>query len=238
LAVAAVVYVVPTFILPHVGTGNPIWGVFTGGAKRAAPYLALMFAALAPFAYLNSLYRRRLLDSQTGLDCIRAMPWQQFEHLVGEGFRRLGYAVEEKGGAAPDGGIDLVLRKDGATTVVQCKHWKARQVGVAPIRELYGVMVSEKANDAFFVTSGVYTKEAEAFAEGKPIALIDGRGLLELIETVHASPEKLTKTSAAAPSCPVCSRSMVLWIIKKGQRAGEKFWGCTAYPTCKGTRTA
>jgi hypothetical protein len=36
---------------------------------------------------------------------IRALSWQELERLVGEGFRRLGYAMEEQGGAAPDGGI-------------------------------------------------------------------------------------------------------------------------------------
>jgi len=49
------------------------------------------------------------------------MSWQQFETLVGEGFLRRGGRVKETGGGGPDGGVDLVLSKDGEKTLVQCK---------------------------------------------------------------------------------------------------------------------
>jgi hypothetical protein len=41
-----------------------------------------------------------------------------------------------------------------------------------------------------------------------------------------------------APSCPLCAGSMVLRSAKKGSNAGKSFWGCTNYPTCKGTHPA
>ncbi|WP_233094641.1 restriction endonuclease [Delftia acidovorans] len=49
------------------------------------------------------------------------MSWQQFETLVGEGFQQRGGRVKETGGGGPDGGVDLVLSKDGEKTLVQCK---------------------------------------------------------------------------------------------------------------------
>jgi len=174
-------YVVPAIPIPGL-VGNAIGPI----AKAMAPIIAVALAVAAPIAYFRQRQRRRLLDAQTGLESIRALSWQDVERLVGEGFRRLGYAVEEQGGATPDAGIDLVLRKDGAKTIVQCKHWRSKQVGVKPIRELYGVMVAEKADGASFVASGDYTREAKAFTEGKPIGLIDGKVLLELVERVRA----------------------------------------------------
>lgn len=33
--------------------------------------------------------------------------------------------------------------------------------------------------------------------------------------------------------CPKCGSSMILRIAKKGQNAGEKFYGCSSYPKCK-----
>lgn len=36
--------------------------------------------------------------------------------------------------------------------------------------------------------------------------------------------------------CPRCGAQMILRTVKKGQKEGEKFWGCTAYPTCRVTR--
>jgi ssDNA-binding Zn-finger/Zn-ribbon topoisomerase 1 len=36
------------------------------------------------------------------------------------------------------------------------------------------------------------------------------------------------------PDCPVCSKPMVQREAKKGKNAGNKFWGCTQYPKCRG----
>ncbi|MBI4179249.1 four helix bundle protein [bacterium] len=40
------------------------------------------------------------------------------------------------------------------------------------------------------------------------------------------------------PVCPSCGKIMVLRTARKGKHAGSQFWGCTAYPDCKGTRPA
>lgn len=37
------------------------------------------------------------------------------------------------------------------------------------------------------------------------------------------------------PACPKCGKTMVLRTVKRGQNSGERFWGCSAYPECKGT---
>jgi restriction system protein len=39
-----------------------------------------------------------------------------------------------------------------------------------------------------------------------------------------------------APACPTCGAGMVLRTAGKGPRAGSRFWGCTGYPRCMGTR--
>jgi len=36
------------------------------------------------------------------------------------------------------------------------------------------------------------------------------------------------------PQCPQCGKSMVLRTAKSGKHAGQQFWGCSAYPDCKG----
>ena len=40
------------------------------------------------------------------------------------------------------------------------------------------------------------------------------------------------------PACPQCGQCMVLRTAHKGPHVGSRFWDCTAYPTCKGTRPA
>lgn len=40
-------------------------------------------------------------------------------------------------------------------------------------------------------------------------------------------------TSAATPICPRCGEAMVL---RTSRKDGSQFWGCSAYPKCKGTK--
>ena len=36
------------------------------------------------------------------------------------------------------------------------------------------------------------------------------------------------------PPCPKCGGTMVLRTARKGQNAGNQFWGCATYPACRG----
>ena len=38
------------------------------------------------------------------------------------------------------------------------------------------------------------------------------------------------------PPCPKCDKPMRLRTARQGARAGQQFWGCSAYPECRGTR--
>lgn len=145
--------------------------------------LALLGASAALWGHVRRrLRRRRLWVRQRDLSTLKAMTWQEFELLVGETFRRLGYRVAETGGGGADGGADLILTKAGRRFVIQCKHYKTRRVGAPVVREVVGVAVHEKAQGAFVVTVGSFTKAAQDFAKGKPLHLVDGRRLLGLIE--------------------------------------------------------
>lgn len=191
-------------------------------------------------------YKRGALHEQVAASPERSalnnMSWQQFEALVGESFRRKGYAVTETGGGGADGGIDLALKKDGETFLVQCKQWKAYKVGVTTVRELYGVMAASGTTGGFVVTSGVFTDEARAFAIGRNIELMDGEALHALIRGVSVptkvAPVLQAVSTTSAPACPICQSAMVKRTAKRGANSGNAFWGCSQYPACKGTRAA
>lgn len=38
------------------------------------------------------------------------------------------------------------------------------------------------------------------------------------------------------PPCPKCGSSMQLRTARRGRNAGNQFWGCSAFPSCRGTR--
>ena len=202
-----------------------------------------------------TLKRKILFASAKDIDAIRAMSWREFETLVGEAYRRQGYMVEETGGGGADGGMDLLLRGKGQKILVQCKRWQKVKVDVMIVREMFGLLHHEKADRVIIVTIGTYTPDAMDFASGKPIDLVNGKELVQLIRDVKgesvaapaatsaqsakAVPQKMLNVQVAAstatePACPKCGSLMVLRTAKKGANAGGQFWGCPKYPACKG----
>jgi restriction system protein len=205
------------------------------------PFILLIGSVVS---LLSRAKRQRLyqdVQRQPGKQGIEGITWREFEMLVGEWFRRHGYAVRETD-TGPDGGVDLVLTRDGETYLVQCKQWKAYKVGVNIVRELLGVMASQGAAGGYIVTSGDFTKEARRFAASSGIKLIDGNQLASLIRavktTVNAPVSSDTPASTPSrPVCPVCGADMRERKATRGAHAGQSFWGCTRYPQCRGTRT-
>ena len=97
------------FILPSINFQNPLLNGMFKGVSGVAFFVALVLLIPAPISLFNTWRKKRLLNSQQSLETIRKMNWREFEELVGEAYRRQGYAVEENQGAGPDEGIDLVL---------------------------------------------------------------------------------------------------------------------------------
>lgn len=243
-----------------------LWQGLATGGQYLIPFICLL-GALASF--MRRRKRKALFETasqSSGADALQGMSWQEFELLVGEGFKRRGYGVRETGGGGADGGVDLVLTKGSERFFVQCKLWKAFKVGVSTARELYGVMAAEGASGGFVVTSGRFTKDAEAFAGGRNIRLIDGAALVQLLRDGRAGQASDTRAAAprapgngegdvlrrnpntsneaparhehpAEPACPRCAKPMVRRMARKGAAAGQAFWGCSAYSAgCRGTR--
>lgn len=222
------------------GTPGEIGAVLTTTVYRSAAQL-LQYLAPIPFlagAFISAMRRRRAgeLHDQVAADgsdnALDKMTWLEFEGLVAETFRRRGFRVVEKGGEGPDGGIDLEAYHGSDKYLVQCKQWKSRQVGVAIVRELYGVMTAERAVGGFVVASGDFTPDAKAFATGRSIELVDSRKLRRMVGGDFASGK--SSAPAAEPKCPKCGSAMVKRTAKSGSFAGNQFWGCTNFPRCKG----
>ena len=174
---------------------------------------------------------------------IRSIAWREFEELVGEAYRRKGYRVTETGGGGADGGVDLILRKNGEHLLVQCKNWRMDKVGVKVVRELYGVVAAEGATGGIVICSGAFTQEARDFARGKPIELVEGTALARMVEEVKKKPSSIIDINPILPGtqrtvnkCPLCGGEMVLKTARRGPKAGEDFWSCSAFPKCRGKK--
>jgi restriction system protein len=224
-----------------------IWRGLATAGQYALPMIFLVGAGLSAWRQRERGQLVKNVTAGKAADALDGMTWQQFERLVGEAFRLQGYRVMETGGGGADGGVDIVLSKDGEKHLVQCKQWRAYKVGVDVVRELYGVMAARGAAGGFVVTSGRFTAEAMSFAEGRNVRLVDGPQLHGMIGQAQGSARHeqgaARSVQAAkgappseAPTCPACAKAMVRRTAKRGANAGGAFWGCTGYPACKGTR--
>ena len=232
---AGIVYFAFKHWLPSIQYENPIFKGMAPVLLSLANLLAGLLLFIAFASAFNSWRKGTLLESQRGLETLRGISWREFEELVGEAYRRRGYAVAETGGGGADGGVDLVLSKGGERLLVQCKHWKTWKVSVKVVRELFGVVSSERATGGILISSGTYTQEAKAFAKANGIELVDGSQLMRLIAEVQRNP-KVVASVEKSNLCPICGAEMVLRTARKGANAGNKFWGCSTYPGCRGTR--
>src|SRR5574337_12961 len=237
VVLAGSTYVVLRFVIPSLipPTASPVMRGLLGAAPLVAPFLALVLLVPAPLAAIRAWRQRRLLDTHQDLTSIRSLSWREFETLVAEAYRRQGYTVTRIGGDGPDGGVDLVLKKDGNCRIVQCKQWRADKVGVQAVREIFGVMTAQHAQGAVVITSGLFTQEAKTFAHGKPIDLVEGQQLADLVRSVPVRPsppplrsvagadeaaQEVSTSGASAmsesrtahpkTSCPQCGAVMVL----------------------------
>ena len=233
LAFAAVSYLAIRFITPVLPASSPIIRMFLHAAPALAPIAALLFILAAILSAYKQWEGRQLLRTSPSIDAIRRLDWLDFEKLVAAACQRQGFTVKHTGGRVPDGGVDVVLTKDGKTYLVQCKHWKAYKVSVQPVRELAGVISAEKAAGGFFVTTGVFTDAAKVFGKQAGLVLIAGNELVEMLDVAEGNPHgELAPTSD--PICPQCGSPMKRRTATKGVHRGEPFWGCSRFPACRG----
>jgi len=112
-----------------------------------------------------------------------------------------------------------------------------------------GLLAHHHAHAVKIVCIGSFTKDAERFAQGKPIELMGGAQLLDMIRAVQREappapraqqaliePISLPVEAAPAPvapaACPRCGSALVQ---QTNRRTGESFLGCSQFPKCRGT---
>ncbi len=174
------------------------------------------------------------------LNLLQTVEWHRFEQICVNYFKLLKYKADLTGFHG-DNGIDFIIyRKDNPhqkLAIGQCKAWK-NKVGVAPIRELLGTIISEKVAYGFFMTTHDFTQDAKEFAQKNGIKLISGIALLEQIEKLPFEDNQYlldiaTKGDFQTPTFSNCGIKMVR---KQGKNQDNKpFWGCRNFPKCRFT---
>jgi len=181
-----------------------------------------------------------LAPQQWGRDVFDVIEWRRFEAVVERLFSQGGFQTRSQS-HGPDGGVDIWLYSKNMpgtpVSLVQCKHWQGKKVGVDKVRELRGVIAAHSISRGQFVTTSTFTEEAVAFANQNGINVLDVDSLLRLID--KRSPQEQEALLAVAfegdyarPTCASCGVKMVERAPSKG---GSPFWGCKNFPRCKTT---
>lgn len=107
----------------------------------------------------------KLIDRNPSI--MQSLSPRRFEELVAEIMNRLGYEVSLTP-ISKDGGIDIFAASKNELGsflyVVQCKkHSLSHPVGVAVVRDLYGVLQAERATAGLVVTTSRFTSGAKGF---------------------------------------------------------------------------
>ncbi|MCE9585615.1 restriction endonuclease [Candidatus Nomurabacteria bacterium] len=175
---------------------------------------------------LNRKSRIRWFFSKKKILDLQRLTPSEFESYTAELFRSLGYKTRVVGGVG-DGGIDVEAEKDGVVHYIQCKKFITRQVPVGAVRDFYGA-IADKLNGGkgYFITTNIFTLDAEKFAEGKPIELVDRFKLMDYLRLAKVDAPVGTTSSV----CPKCGGRLV-------ERSGKfgRFLGCCNYPKCSYT---
>lgn len=204
------------------------------GTSNDAPQFATMPEAKAPrssikasgFAATVVVEPARSLQQQ-----LRSIDWFQFEKLIALAYSGTG-SVTRKGGAHPDGGIDLIIERQGERIGVQCKHWKSRTVGVKVVREMIGAMADAGLKKGMIVSLNPYSNDARELACRHNIEVVDEDGVVDLLKYLDQR-EVQTILRDTKKICPKCESEMVLRTATKGRNEGGQFWGCSGFPRCR-----
>ncbi|MER6162897.1 restriction endonuclease [Streptomyces sp. NPDC001868] len=154
-----------------------------------------------------------------------------FESLVAELFRAMGMqaVTTQRSG---DGGVDVDALDPtpirGGKIVVQVKRYR-NTVPPTAVRDLYGTVQDAGANKGVLVTTSKFGPGSHTFANGKPLELVSGRELVDLLHR-HGLRGRLGTGERPAPaSAPVSSTDPT--VVLPAQRTSADTDGGTAQGT-------
>jgi HJR/Mrr/RecB family endonuclease len=131
---------------------------------------------------VSEILREEEFNNEEILGKVLSLHPKEFEHLVAELFRRMGYVTRETRYVA-DGGADVYASfRDPVgfkyEIVIQCKRFNpnGEKIGISKVRELAGVITAKKADRGLLVTTGNFVKglKSEVKAEWNNMQLWDG----------------------------------------------------------------
>ncbi|TAG78079.1 MAG: restriction endonuclease [Burkholderiales bacterium] len=133
----------------------------------------IVIGVMAAWQQRNTLSPKQL---EAVLEKLTAMTAKEFADALTAAYQREGYTVKPHGKP----GADLALEKQGYTTLVSFKRWKAANHGIEPLRELLAAMDKVETGRGVYVGLNSVSDAAVQFAEKNGIRVLFGEELAAL----------------------------------------------------------
>ncbi len=141
------------------------------GALSSVPFIVI--GLIAAWKQRGTLSPKQVEDA---LQKLGAMSAREFTDALAAAYERDGYKVER----FTKPGADLAIEKQGYTTIVSCKRWKAANHGVEPMRELLTAMEKADTGRGIYVALNSVSDAAAQFAAKNGIRVLFGNELATL----------------------------------------------------------
>jgi four helix bundle suffix protein len=138
------------------------------------------------------------------------------------------------------------LKHDVVPALPPAKPGTVQLTGLAGLADFVGRADAELAgntmlcavNQAACLLRRLIEQQGRDFAEhgGFTERLYATRTRVRAAKRRDASGGSDRSDNLGAPTCPECGKPMRRRTARKGAQAGQDFWGCAGYPTCRGTR--
>ncbi|WP_374604629.1 restriction endonuclease [Arenimonas sp.] len=178
------------------------------GLSPLVAALVATIAALLVSTWWFGVHRRRLAETQAGVQALAGMKWRECAGLVLQAMEEKGYKELPSSRQPGDGGAEFLLVKGDERCLLGYKHGTAYRLGEANVRDFANAVQLQGAASGMLVTLGTAEGFARDLARRYGVDLTDGRSLWPQVEPF------------AAPQMVAAIREQAAREIRKGQRLG------------------
>lgn len=178
------------------------------GLSPLVAALVATIAALVASTWWFGVHRRRLAETEAGVQALAGMKWRECAGLVLQAMEEKGYKELPSSRQPGDGGAEFLLVKGDERCLLGYKHGTAYRLGEANVRDFANAVQLQGATSGMLVTLGTAEGFARDLARRYGVDLTDGRSLWPQVEPF------------AAPQMVVAIREQAAGQIRKGQRLG------------------
>jgi len=144
--------------------------------------IAVTVIGLLVVGWWFGVHRRRLVETEAGVQSLANMKWRECIGLVLEALQREGYREDRADRHVSDAGAEYLLTRGNEKILLSYKHGTAYRIGEANVRDFANGVQMQGASSGMLITLGAAESMARDLARRYGVQLIDGPALWPKIQ--------------------------------------------------------